>query len=228
MSPATAFGDANAATTSSCNSPLVEMHVAGVDATRRHAGRCTGRRPPRPPRMTAAMSHTASPPTSTAMSIDPSATSMWAQKSPNPRTASSGAPARGTRASSPTDSNASTESYARWASSMRATFDTADRLRRRAARQRRARPTTATRAPAPTPRRRPARRRPRARERRPHRDAAGVALRAVDRVDDPAPAAAPLAGGAELLAQDRVAGARRGEAAPGSSPPPPGRPRSPA
>jgi len=48
-----------------------------------------------------------------------------------------------------------------------------------------------------------------AQQRRPHRDPSDVALRAVDRVDDPATLAP--AGAAELLADDRVAGPGRGE-----------------
>ena len=101
-------------------------------------------------------------------------------------------------------------SYARCASSMRATFDTATGSPSRNAPSPRAahqREPSAGADTTPTCEAAVALERD---ERGPHRDAAGVALGAVDRVDDPA--ALRVAGRAELLADDGVARASAGEA----------------
>ena len=75
---------ASAASTSACSRPF-------VDTTSPPSARASPRRSVNVPpasctiTMGAARSHTSSPPTSTAMSIEPSATSTCDQKSPNPR-----------------------------------------------------------------------------------------------------------------------------------------------
>ena len=179
---------ANAATTSSCNNPLVEI-TSPVSI--RASPRTSVHRPPAcsTTTLTAAMSHTASPPTSTAMSIDPSATSMWAQKSPKPRTRQQ---RRAEREELRVEAHR-LERVDRVVREVRVLDARHLRHRHRIAvalraQPARARPPRAQRGGRDHPGHEVAVDLERD-ERGPHRDAAGVALGAVDGIDDPAPAA---------------------------------------
>ncbi len=168
-----------------------------------------------------------------AISIAPSATSMYGQKSPWPGCARTARPAP---ASNPTGGSRATPRGRRTTAAPRPArhprhrHRAEDRADRPARRHRHPGPPTSA-APEPEPRRRPraARPGPRAPAAWPTRDAAHVALGAVDRIDDPAPTVP--AGGPIRRRTPRRRRHRRAAPRPGARGPPAPRPcplRSPA